>query len=298
MGRKARQNWYRLYRSINPRISSYAGDESVYQVIRQEATAAGYEEKVLKRMLRAGAFLDRVAPALDDEKIKCGYAHVELLERLYKLDSARALTRLDAVLLNEVTLQDLRDEITQKAAAPGQAQTAARSKARQRIGEHRRDIVQRAQHAGPGFFGHTSAEFVLVHRFRSLGRFLLLDEPNLRIAVIPRLGDTSLKESKATDQLIKLALSYRRYFHRVWFVFPGESSLTREVVAQAHEIDALDDWLFLAIPDEDSAGLVHYRDRRQLLHKRMHGITDNEWEGTSLIDDSPRRGILAPLNKN
>ncbi|WP_304639662.1 hypothetical protein [Pseudomonas sp.] len=298
MGRKARQDWYSLYRGISPKIEADTSGGSLYGFIRKEAEIAGYEEKVLKRMLNAGAFLERVAgDQLRSENIRCGYAHIELLERLHRLDSIQAKEWLPRVLSQDITLKELSEAIAVHAKNPGQAQFTARSKARSRIAEHRRMSIELARKVGPAFFGNAHAEPILVRRFKSLGHFLLLNDPKAPIAVIPRLGDTSMKESKAAEHILTLALSYKNYFARIWLLFPKDSLLTQEVLAQAFEIGALDTWLFLAIPAEDLNGLIHYQNHGRWLVKGMDGIDDDAWEGQSLVDGRPMRGRLEILSK-
>ena len=199
------------------------------------------------------------------------------------------------MLSNQITLKKLGEDIALSAQGPGQAQFSARSKARHRVSEHRTLSLKLAQKAGPTFFGSSSAEMILVHRFRSLGQFILLDDNDQRIAVIPRLGDSSLSEAKAADQLLKLAQSYRRSFNRIWFLLPADSMILMELVAQASEIDAFEDWLFLAAPSDDESELIQYNNRRRLLEKQLDGDNDDEWEGISLVDGRPMKGVLEPI---
>lgn len=285
MARKAFHNWYSLYQSVHPKIDAHQGNGSVYDLIRREAETSGYDEKVVKRMLNAGAFLGRIAGApFTVDQVKCGYAHVELLERLYKLNPEEAQTRLSSVLENQVTLKELRDVLGSVAAKSGHAQLTARSRARQRVAEHQRVCIRLAQQAGPGFFGNSEGELVLVKKFRTLRQFIVINDPDQPIAVIPRLGDSSMKESQAAEELLKLAVSVRRYFQRIWLVLSSDSALAQEVVARADKIGALESWLYLAIPNKDLSSLDPYRNRRRLLEKDLDGEDDCAWEGVSLRD--------------
>ncbi|MBA6421698.1 hypothetical protein [Pseudomonas sp. 5Ae-yellow] len=293
MGRKARQHWYSLYKTISPRIDAYEGNASIYDVIREEAKNVEYDAKVVKRMLDAGAFLDRfVSQPVTSDDITCGYAHIEMLERLSKLDLSKARAQLEAVLSNQITLKKLAEDIALSSQGPGQAQFSARSKARHRVSEHRALSIKLAIQAGPPFFGSSTDEMILVHKFRSLGQFILLIDNDQQMAVIPRLGDSSLNEAKAADQLLKLAQSYERSFNRIWLVLPADSPMLMELVAQASEIDAFENWLFLATPSEDGSELVQYTNRRRFLDKQVHGDSDDAWEGISLVDGRPMRGNL------
>lgn len=297
MGRKAQSDWYRLYRAIKPRVDAFDGEESIHQFIRSEAHAVKYNEKGVKRMLSAGKFLDEIGSGpVSEDSVNCGYAHIEILSRIHKIDPKRAEALLAPVLDNQMTVQQLQDTLA-GCSNVGGGQITARSRARRRITEHKKLVFQLAEHMGPGFFGAPDAEMVLVNRFGSLGQFILLNDPEKPIAIIPRLGDSSQKESRAAEDLVKLALANRPYFYRIWLVLPGDSLLAREVAGQAHELGALGNWLHLAIPDEDSASLVPFKNLSQLLENKMWGMPRFEWAGVSLLDGRPRNGWLDPRNK-
>lgn len=298
MPRKPQTHWFGLYQSVRPKIDGHLGDESIYQLIRREADASNYDEKVLKRILNAGAFLERMTDApLSVERVKCGYTHAELLERLYKLDAQHARACFSEIIDNQMTLSELRETLASLAAESGHAQVTARSRARQRVAEHQRLCIQLAQQAGPLFFGDTEEEMVLVKGFRTLRHFILINDPGQPIAVIPRLGDTSLKEGPAAEELLTLVMSVKRYFQRIWLLLPSNSTLAQELVARAEQIGAFESWLYLATPDEDSSALVPYRNRRRALEKDLRGDDDCAWEGVSLRDGRKLSGSLNPIEK-
>lgn len=136
---------------------------------------------------------------------------------------------------------------------------------------------------------------VLVHRFRSLGQFVLLNDPERPIAVIPRVGDTSLKPTKAADLLLQLAIAQKIYFDRIWLILPEDSELAQEVVAQAVDMKIFENWLFLAIPNEDQTALEQYQNRAQVLVKKMFGEDDHRWDGVSMVDGRELFGSLKPV---
>jgi hypothetical protein len=139
---------------------------------------------------------------------------------------------------------------------------------------------------------------VLVKHFRTLRQFILIDNPGQPIAVIPRLGDTSLKEGAAAEELLTLAMSVKRYFQRIWLLLPSDSTLALELVARAEQIGAFESWLYLATPSEDSSELIPYRNRRRALEKDVQGEDDSAWEGVSLRDGRKLSGSLDPIEKN
>ncbi|MCY1376231.1 hypothetical protein D9M69_637070 [compost metagenome] len=53
------------------------------------------------------------------------------------------------------------------------------------------------------------------HRFQAYCDDSLEQEQLQRVAVIPRLGDSSLKEGPATEELLKLVQPVKRYFQRI-----------------------------------------------------------------------------------
>lgn len=296
MARKPQKHWFALYQAMRPTIDSYDGGESVYTIIRQQAELAGYDEKVVKRMLKAGAFLDRIcAERLTPDTVRCGYAHVELLERLQALDPALVQAQLVDVLANRVTLKTLRDTLDMQASRAGHAQTLARSKARSRLAEHQRQTMERAQLVGPEFFGLPGGEMALVKRFRTLHQFILIHQADQHpIAVLPRIGDSAVKEAKAAEDLLWQLVPLRRYFAYLWIVLPGENLLAQELAAQAHQVGLLGTWLKLAIPDQESGGFTEYRNLRQRLAHALEGDDDERWEGLSLPDRHKVSGTLKP----
>jgi hypothetical protein len=160
MPRKPQTHWFGLYQNLQPKVDGHQGVESIYQLIRREAEDTGYDEKVIKRMLNAGAFLERMTDgSLSVEQVKCGYAHAELLERLYKLNAQAAQASLKAILDNQVTLKVLRETLDSMAAESGHAQITARSRARQRVAEHQRLCIKLAQQAGPRFLATLKAKW-------------------------------------------------------------------------------------------------------------------------------------------
>lgn len=197
-----------------------------------------------------------------------------------------------------VVTGDIREALDSMAAESGNAQLTACSRARQRVAEHQRLCLQLAQRTGPSFFGSPDGEMVLVKRFRTLSHLILINDPDQPIAVIPRLGDSSMKKGPAAEELLTLAMSVKRYFQRIWLLLPSNSTLAQELVARAEQIGAFESWLYLATPDEGSVALVPYRNRRRALEKDAHGEDDSAWEGVSLRDGRTLSGSLEPIEKS
>lgn len=296
MARKSKQHWCELYLSIGPRISSYEGSLSIYEVIRQEGQAVGYSEKILDRILKAGAFLAETMAMkeLSKDSVKCGYTHIELLMRLYKLDTSLAIQCMDKVLENKITLSEMNEQIANSRKKDGQAFSSARAIARQRVNEHRRLSIKLIDEAGPGFFGKTDAEMVLVSSFRSLGQFVLLNDQQGTVAVITRVGDSSLKPAKAAEILLDLALANKVYFEQMWMILPNDSNLIQELIEQASDMNIFEKWLFLATPSADETTLVQRHNEAKLLSNEIFFKNNHRWEGVSMIDGRKLNGVLMP----
>ncbi|EPM62084.1 hypothetical protein A264_04917 [Pseudomonas syringae pv. actinidiae ICMP 19071] len=297
MARKALHHWYGLYQALHPKIDSFEGEGGVYRFLRHEAEDSGYDEKVLKRMLKAGTFLDRLAGAgLALDGVKCGYAHVELLERLHQFSPAEAQHLLTDVLSNSITLKNLRLVVEENAAKGGQAQLAAKSKARSYVAQHQRATVELVQRMGTAFFGSPSGEFVLVKSFLSLRQFILINNKTSPIAIIPRVGDSSIKEWHAAEEILKTAMAVKNRLYRVWIVLPYESPIAAYLFAYAYRERAIDSWLFIATISKDGTGLQHYNDSATLLDLDLRGAGGGDWAGHSLADGRTIYGDLPLLS--
>lgn len=297
MARKALHHWYGLYQALHPKIDSFEGEGGVYRFLRHEAEDSGYDEKVLRRMLKAGAFLDSLAgPGLAVDGVRCGYAHIELLERLHQLAPSEAQHLLNDVLFNRVTLKNLRQAVEQNAARGGQAQLTARSKARSYVAEHQRFTIELAQRMGAAFFGSPAGEFVLVKSFLSLRQFILINDKIFPVAIIPRVGDSSIKEWHAAEEILKIATSVRNRFHRVWIVLPNDSPIAPYLFAYAYRERAIDAWLFIAAFNQEGTGLQQYCDASMLLDLDLRGAGGGDWAGHSLEDGRKMSGDL-PIRK-
>jgi hypothetical protein len=278
-------------------VDSFEGEGGVYRYLRQEAEQAGYDEKVLKRMLKAGAFLDGITDrALTVDDVRCGYAHIELLERLHQLAAPEAKRLLEEVLSNGITLKNLRQAVVQSTANGGQAQITARSKARTYVAEHQRITTELVQRMGTTFFGSPNGEFILVKSFLSLRQFILINNKTKPVAIIPRVGDSSIKEWEAAEEILKLAASVKGRLYRVWIVLPHDSPIAGYLFAYAHREKALNTWLFIATVNEDRKGLSLYSDASTLLTLDLDGSGGGDWAGYSLKDGRGMYGALPIRN--
>ncbi|MBV2132300.1 hypothetical protein KRX52_05730 [Pseudomonas sp. MAP12] len=297
MGRQAKQHWYALYRTLKPQIDAYQGQDSVNLLISQLADEAGYDAKVLLRMLKAGSFLDALTGPLNVEQVQCGYAHIELLERLHHLDAATLPEEyVTQVLANKVTLAILRAQLVQTTQERGTAQSTARSRARQRVAGHERRCIAALKAVGPGYFGYPEGELIKVTESEVLSQCVLLREGDrARVAIFTRAGDTSRKPEKAAAELFRVAQMASRYVEKVWFVFPEPSSLLKTLAYLALDTGSLRRWLHLATLDGEDAPIQEFTDLRHALNMHLNYGNSLEWAGITLTDQRHVRDSLKPL---
>lgn len=298
MGRQARHHWYALYMAVQAQLDSYQGNDSINLVIRKLADEQGYDAKVVSRMLKAGNFLNRIAGPLTPEQVGCGYAHIELLERLHQLDTEAAISILQATLANQQTLQALRETNERYTKAVGTPTSTTRARARSRVTEHERLCGDALEASGPEFFGYPNGEMVRVTQSDFFSQFFLIQENRTaKVAIFGRVGDTSRKEEKAAADLLKLASLARPYFEKVWFIFPYGSSLVHELAFYAHTIKALGKWLQLGTLSHDGASVEPMTKRgRALVNELVEGVDPLRWSGITLSKHKKSSGAFKLVN--
>ncbi|HFL2185342.1 hypothetical protein [Pseudomonas sp. NMI4491_12] len=298
MGRQAKQPWYVLFQAVRARINAYQGTESINLLIRQLAREAGYDAKVVSRMLKAGNFLDSLAPTLAPEQVTCGYAHIELLERLHQLDADAATSMLSATLANQHTLHTLREAITHYANVAGTPATTARSKARSRVANHERVASAAILEAGADFFDFPGGEIIKVTHSDFFSQFFMIQVNGLqKAAIFIRVGDTSRKQEKAAADLLKLASMARAYFEKIWFVFPEPSGVVHELAYHAHAINAFDNWVSLATVNEEDQTLERFWNLGHAFTEELFGGSPLKWEGFAVQDRAKKKGEFLPVLK-
>ncbi|APE96590.1 hypothetical protein BG030_00085 [Pseudomonas putida] len=285
-----------LFQAVRTRINAYQGTESINLLIRQLAREAGYDGKVVSRMLKAGHFLDSLAPTLAPEQVKCGYAHIEFLERLHQLDADIATSMLSATLANQHTLHTLRETITHYANIAGTPATTARSKARSRVANHERVAAAAILQAGAEFFGFPGGEIIKVTHSDFFSQFFMIQVNGLqKAAIFIRVGDTSRKQEKAAADLLKLASMARAYFEKIWFVFPEPSGVVHELAYHAHAINAFDNWLSLATVSEEDQALERFWNLGRAFTEELFGGSPLKWEGFAVLDRAKKYGEFLPI---
>lgn len=295
MGRQAKQPWYVLFQAVSSRINAYQGHDSINVLIRQLATEAGYDAKVVSRMLKAGIFLDSLSPSLAPEEVKCGYAHIELLERLHQLDAVVATSMLSATLADQHTLQTLRETITHYADVVGTPASTARSKARSRVANHDRLATAAILDAGADYFGFPGGEIIKVTHSDFFSQFFMIQIGGWqKAAIFIRVGDTSRKQAKAAADLLKLASMARPYFDKIWFVFPEPSGVVHELAYHAHAIKAFDKWLFLATLNEEDQALERFWNLGHAFTEELFGGSPLKWKGFAVLDRAKKKGEFLP----
>ncbi|NWL79567.1 hypothetical protein DM872_22210 [Pseudomonas taiwanensis] len=291
MGRKAQQHWYALYQQLQPQVDSYQGSSSLNLFLRQLAEEVNYDAKMLTRMLKAGQFLDSLVGPLTAEQVRCGYAHIELLERLHHHDAAVAEASVPGCLSNEMTLKALREAIEASVEKAGGGPATLRSRARARVVEHERLCQAALLDAGPAFFGYPEGELIKVTHSNFFSQFFIVQEGQQpKVAIFARVGDTSRKEEKASADLLKLACLAQAYFEKVWILFPPDSSLIHELAGDAYTMGAFEKWLFLGTLNSETATIECFDNLERHLERGLQGDSPLGWEGIALKERRPARG--------
>ena len=104
MGRHVDTSWYYTY------VQSSVVEQSMAEGSLSDPELAGHlglKPKTLARVKAAGRFLDGLKPAIERERIQCGYAPLERLAKLWSTAPDTAQELLDAVLSNQLKLADL-----------------------------------------------------------------------------------------------------------------------------------------------------------------------------------------------
>jgi hypothetical protein len=286
-----KKNWYQRYQEIKPALDAHTGNESINLLIQALAEAQGYEAKALNRMIRAGRFLDRLLGPLEAESMRGGYAHIELLQRLYELDNEAARPYVQMAISKQIKLHELQGLIDQQVGQLGTSSNLKRSKARALTFDHERETTQALLQCGPGFFGVPEGRFIKVERSDLLNQFFLLLEGNQpKVAIFSRLGDSSRREVKAAAELIRLVNTARLYFNSVWIIFPATSKLVHEVAFLANEQGVFGQWLHLAtLSPEDAAAITEVTKLQTALDRVMLDYADpRRWRGRALGVESAK----------
>ena len=278
-----KKSWYERYIEFKPALDAHTGNESINLLIQALAEKEGYEAKALNRMIRAGRFLDRLLGPLDTESVRGGYAHIELLQRLYELDNEAARPYIQMAISKQIKLHELQGLIDQQAGL-GAASGFKRSKARALTFDHERETTRAMLKCGPEFFGAANGTFVKVDSSDLLNQFfLILEDEQPKVAIFSRLGDSSRREVKAAAELIRLVNTARLYFNSVWIIFPATSKLVHEVAFLAHEQGAFRQWLHLATLSPEGEGAITEVMRLQTaLSQVLDYANPQSWRGRVL----------------
>ncbi len=98
------------------------------------------------------------------------------------------------------------------------------------------------------------------------------------------MGDSSIKEWHAAEEILTIAMSVKNRLHRVWIVLPNTSPIAPYLFAYAYRERAIDAWLFIATFNKDGRDLKQYSDVSMLLDLEPRGAAGSDWAGHSLED--------------
>lgn len=277
------------------------------EVLESHARTAGYSVATFARILKAGRFLDTYSPNLDIERVKCGYALVEVLDKLSKVDPHVAHEWLPKVLSNAVSLAELA-ALYEKQASQNPVANAivSRDGARRRASLHDRESALAIVQAGVEFFGVPQGRLLKLSQSTSFvaPNFLVCDQKKPMAAILIRTGTASKESVQVALDLLDLAIAQRTRVDQVWYVLPSNSSVTGVLAAIAKhlKISPLDDgWLHLAVLDSETKQLAKVPRAIYLTmganFELEHGAGCLWWEGIDVItgEENSIRYVAPPF---
>ncbi|HFK2240635.1 TPA: hypothetical protein ACGXGL_001071 [Pseudomonas aeruginosa] len=294
MGRPVNTAWFNQYRQVMMAFErelpkGLRRDE----VLESHARTAGYSVATFARILKAGRFLDTYSPNLDIERVKCGYALVEVLDKLSKVDPHVAHEWLPKVLSNAVSLAELSALYEQQANQnPVANAIVSRDGARRRASLHERESAAAIIRAGVEFFGAPHGRLLKLSQSTSFvaPSFLVCEGKKPLTAILIRTGTASKDSLQVALDLLDLAIAQRTRVSQVWYVLPSDSPVIDLLAAIAKhlEISPVDDgWLHLAVLDSQTTQLARVPKGRYLTMGANfvleHGAECVWWEGIDVV---------------
>lgn len=263
MGRKINATWYQQYLwIINQQRDGARMHKSTAETLSLITTELGISLQSLSRMVRVGRFLDRLIRVDNPESIGCGYAQLEYLEKIFRIDPELATIKLPDVLANKFTkreLQELYDQLV--TIASNESESSIRRTSRRASNTHKNDSSKAIIGAGVEFFGE--ADGVLIQASKktqhyTTPNFLITVNNVPKSAIFVRLGASSKSSKTVAYELMELALAHRNFVDKVWFIFPEWSEITanlRELTAYIDDKITYANWIELAIINTETQNL-------------------------------------------
>lgn len=265
MGRPVNTAWFGQYRQVMSALETeLAKGASQEDVIRSHAQAADYSVNTFMRLMKAGRFLDAQCPGINVEHLQCGYALVEVLEKLYKVNPNEAQMRLQQVLDNTVSLAELTALYGQQTPQSKVSDSFEnRSRARRRANEHERNSVAAIIQSGAAFFDAPGASVLRISRKVDYvaPHFMISDGQKMLAAIFIRTGTASKDSFRLAHELFTLALAQRSAgVGQVWFVIPSDSNVRFPLASLAKKLKISpadkDGWLNLAVIESKTKQLA------------------------------------------
>lgn len=277
------------------------------EVLESHARTAGYSVATFARILKAGRFLDTYSPDLDVDGVKCGYALVEVLDKLSKIDPHVAQEWLPKVLSNAVSLAELAALYEQQASQnPVANAIVSRDGARRRASLHDRESALAIVQAGVEFFGVPQGRLLKLRQSTPFvaPSFLVCDGKKPMAAILIRTGTASKDSVQVALDLLDLAIAQRTRVPQVWYVLPSNSPVIGFLAALAKhlKISPVDDgWLHLAVLDNQSTQLAKVPREVYLTmganFEMEHGAGCLWWEGIDVMtgEENAIRYVVSPF---
>lgn len=297
MARKIDTRWYDTYLRAKAEFTRQGSAGTLTSV----AQSIGMNPKTLTRMFSAGCYLEGHHPGLTREAVGCSYVHMEILEKIARIDSAHADAMMPPALKNNISIAQLKQTLDGlRGENPQLARTLnARSNKRRTAKALLRDVEVCLREASGLLFGVQGGSILKSASFPSFQApsFVVKTASGVvHSLVFCKVGaDTRPTLSVAMD-IYDLAHVRRSMGSNIWMIFPERSALMNHLAELALWLGGSPfngSWLYLA-NIEEVGGKTHLRvlfehEYRLLLeelqqgrgcfdkkHLRWHGSDINE----------------------
>lgn len=267
MGRKVDTAWYSHYRWAEEQLIAGARSHSEIEAVHKEiAKKLQLTTPTLRRILKAGRFLDSQTHINNPEQILCGYVQLEELEKIARIDPQLAKQKLSDVLNNRVRLRELVAVLETLAVdQPEKFVSTTKNRSRKALLTHESSSALAIQRAGTSFFGAPDGQLLKAPAASDFTQpnFLVTVNSQPFAAIFIRLAASSRPNLKVASELVELSLAHKHFVEDVWLIFPEWSDITDYITASLGDLKSFHPhtrWLHLAIVDPDTQKLIAQTD--------------------------------------
>lgn len=297
MARKIDTRWYDIYLSAKAEFSRQGSAGTLTSV----AQALGMNPKTLTRMFSAGCYLERHHPGLPHEAVGCSYVHMELLEKIARIDAAHADALLPPALNNDISIAQLSQALDDlRGDNPQLAHTLnARSNKRRTAKALLRDVEACLRETSGLFFGARGGAILkssTFPAFQAPNFVVQTASGTVHSLIFCKVGADTRSTLAVAMDLYDLAHVRRSMGPNIWIIFPERSGLLDHLAELALWLGGSPfngSWLYLAHVEEVN-GTPYLR----VLFEQEYGLLLGELQqGRGHIDPKQLRWQGSDLNK-